>query len=256
MSSDDRQKALHGPVRYFRDSLIGRNAKGIVHNMNSPLQVLSMQIELLGMELNQLASMECDNQEVVSGINQAAKRLGQLEDIVSKINHLVKLVGSRVVDEDKQEEQAPVMINQLLEETLEFWKSDLFFKHKVFLNLHLPDASPVVVTNEQHLKDALDSVLFACIESQRKAAEPRIDVSVSMEGGSKVVMSFLANGASFSANSLGISQNGTVDIKGRHPFSFTLLDLAMEVARASMERIKGELLLADDSIVLQLYAMS
>ncbi len=254
--SDDRQKALNGPVRCFRDSLIGRNAKGIVHNMNSPLQVLSMQIELLGMELNQLASMECDNQEVVSGIAQAAKRLGQLEDIVSKINHLVKLVGSRVVDEDKQEEQAPVMINQLLEETLEFWKSDLFFKHKVFLSLILPDASPVVVTNEQHLKDALDCVLFVCIESQRKAAEPRIDVSVSMEEGSKVVMSFLSNGAGFLANSLSTSKSGTEDAKRLHPYSFTPFDLAMEVARASMERINGKLLLADDSIVLQIYAMS
>lgn len=41
----------HYLVRHFQEYLIGSLAKGIVHNINSPLQILSMQIEFFRRKL-------------------------------------------------------------------------------------------------------------------------------------------------------------------------------------------------------------
>jgi hypothetical protein len=34
-------------VRYYRHSTVGRRCTGVIHNMNTPLQVISFQLELL-----------------------------------------------------------------------------------------------------------------------------------------------------------------------------------------------------------------
>ncbi len=245
-------------LRYFRDSLIGRNAKGIVHNMNSPLQVLSMQIELLGMDLNLLASQPCENSEVSSGIQQAIERLDQLETIVAKINHLVKLVGSRVADDEQDDDEGPIMVARLLEETIEFWKSDLFFKHKVILDLEIPSASPVVVSKERYLKDALDSVLFSCIQTLKKENDPKLHIAIEAEpDSSDIVMKFEPEGRGFPLErvehlSSFIERNGT--IKEIEELSFAPVDLALAVAKMSIKKISGDFKLNDQSIIIKLKA--
>ncbi len=253
--SSERNGAAVNMLRYFRDSLIGRNAKGIVHNMNSPLQVLSMQIELLGMDLNQLASMPCDNSELKDGLNQLIGRLGQLEDIVSKINHLVKLVGSRVYDEEKEEDEGPVMVAQLLEETVEFWKSDLFFKHKVVVDISLPEISPVVVLKEQYLKDAIDSILFGCIEMLKRAKEPGLEIEVASQDGSDIILSFRPKGVKFPLEKFGsaasfIETNGAQN--GDGCMTLSPLDVALAVAKMSIKKIEGDFLMKEDEVTVKL----
>ncbi len=239
-------RAKDGPelnlLRYFRDSLIGRNAKGIVHNMNSPLQVLSMQIELLGMDLNLLASIQCENSQISSGIQQAIDRLGQLEEIVAKINHLVKLVGSRVTDDQQDDEEGPIMVAHLLEETVEFWRSDLFFKHKVALDFSVPKVSPVVVSKERYLKDALDSVLFACIQVLKSSHEPSLRISVACEPESSLSITFKPIGADFpleKISDLASFIEGGSSLS-RSASSFSPLDLSLAVAKMSIEKISGD----------------
>ncbi len=250
-------EAKEGPelnlLRYFRDSLIGRNAKGIVHNMNSPLQVLSMQIELLAMDLNLLVS-KCENSQISSGIQQAIDRLAQLEEIVARINHLVKLVGSRVTDDEQDDEEGPIMVTRLLEETVEFWKSDLFFKHKVTLDLAIPGVSPVLVAKERYLKDAFDSVLFGCIQVLKNAADPQLRISVVNEPESILSITFKPIGAGFPLDRVGylasfIEGNGSLS---KSELSFAPLDLALAVAKTSIEKIAGDFHLDKELIRIDL----
>ena len=48
LGADDRlERCFLEMVRYYRHSAVGRRCRGIVHQMNSPLQVLTLQLELL-----------------------------------------------------------------------------------------------------------------------------------------------------------------------------------------------------------------
>ncbi len=253
--SFDAKGSFASLLRYFRDSLIGRNAKGIVHNMNSPLQVLSMHMELLAMDLGRLSTLRDEPDKMTSGISQAAKRLEQLEDIVSKINDMVRLLGSRAHDEEQKEEDGPVMVSQMVLETIEFWKSDLFFKHKVGIELSFPDASPVLILNEHYIKDGLDSIFFSIIELLRDAPEPGLEISISGTKDGTVSVGFFPKGALIPIEKMqrvsSISHERDL-AEDFHSLIVEPVALAMAVAKTSLIRAAAELKIAEDGLVVKL----
>ncbi len=213
---DDNQGKLPLLFKCFRDSLIGKNTKGIIHNINSPLQVLSMQIELLRMDLFKLRKDTMDVQKIgpndkegwtccVSIMDRCLERLSQVDEVAQRINSMIAIIAGRVNEIDDQGSDAPVMLNQILEEQTEFWRSDLFFKHKVALSMNLPGISPVVVIREDILRDTIDGIIFACLEQVRMEAAPRIDISLSSEPaqGMKQRIFFSQNGPRFHVEEIG-----------------------------------------------------
>jgi phosphoglycerate-specific signal transduction histidine kinase len=186
---DDNAGKLPLLFKCFRDSLIGKNTRGIIHNINSPLQVLSMQIELLRMDLFKLRKniFEPGNagfaekeagKEFLDIMDKCFDRVGQIEEVVQRINGMIGVIAARVNETDDDSHSTPVMLAQLLEEQAEFWKSDLFFKHKVSLGMNLPKISPVVVVREDVLRDTIDGIMFGCLEQVRMEAEPEIGIDL------------------------------------------------------------------------------
>lgn len=96
--------------------------------------------------------------------------------MLQRVNIMITIIAARVSEADDDTEGTPVMLNQLLEEQIEFWKSDLFFKHKVALSLNLPDISPVIVLREDMLRDTMDGIMFACLEQIRQKPDPHIEI--------------------------------------------------------------------------------
>lgn len=183
---DENNDKLSLLFKCFRDSLIGKNARGIIHNINSPLQVMSMQVEFLRMDFLRLqektstseeSGMEEDRLREVSDLLQKGfGRLAQVEDMLQRINIMVAIIAARVGKADENTEGTPVMLNQLLEEQIEFWRSDLFFKHKVSLSVNLPDISPIIVLREDILRDTIDGIIFGCLEQIRREPGPQIEI--------------------------------------------------------------------------------
>ena len=183
---DENNDKLPLLFKCFRDSLIGKNTRGIIHNINSPLQVLSMQAELLRMDFSRLqeristskqSGMDKDRLSEVSDLVQKGSgRLAQVEEMLQRVNIMIAIIAARVSEADDDTEGTPVMLNQLLEQQIEFWKSDLFFKHKVSLSLILPDISPVIVLREDIFRDTMDGIMFACLEQIRQKPDPHIEI--------------------------------------------------------------------------------
>ncbi len=192
----------------FRDSLIGKNTRGIIHNINSPLQVLSMQIELLRMDYLNLKEeimnhgaevLNKDSLDKLSMLMEKSEgRLLQVEEVLQRINALIAVIAARVSETDETG-GAPVMLNQLLEEQVEFWKSDLFFKHKVSLSFKLSELSPVIVIREDILRDVIDGILFGCLEQIREQAVPQIEIECCPGNGKtgEHIVLFSHNGSPF-----------------------------------------------------------
>ncbi len=252
--SFDESVSVANLLRCFRDSLIGRNVKGIVHNMNSPLQVLSMHMELLAMDLSRLSTLRDEPNKLTSGISQAANRLEQLEDIVSKINDMVRLLGSRAHDEEQEEEDGPVMVSQMLMETIEFWKSDLFFKHKVGIELSFPEASPVLVLNEYHVRDGLDGIFFYLIGLLRNAQEPGLEISISGAKDGAVSVGFFPKGALIPIEKMQRVSSISHERDLAEDFHSLIVEpetLGMAMAKTSLEKAGAELKIAKDGLVVK-----
>ena len=70
----------------FQHLLTGRLAKGIVHNLNSPLQILSMQLELVKAGLDELGG---------EGAGRLMERIIEMERMLHRIETLTGAVSGR-----------------------------------------------------------------------------------------------------------------------------------------------------------------
>lgn len=102
---------------------LGRYAAGIVHNLNSPLQVIMGNAELLSMK-------QPDNQEIMA----LRKAAAQMKKIIRTI-----LTTSR---RESKEEYEYIDLNTILKEQIELLQSNLFFKHKIQKVLDLQKLPP------------------------------------------------------------------------------------------------------------------
>lgn len=191
----------------FRDLVIGRNVKGIIHNLNGPLQILSMQLELLNMDLERCKSdvLSMKKEAIPSPekcgqltelLLKTAERVAQLQEVVQKVDLNLRVVGLRSGGEP-QDNPVPTILNHLVQEELEFWKSDLFFKHQVALDLKLPDSSPVVVVKEKGIRDIFDSIMMACLEQIRGEEVPSISIECGVVEKDDFFLTFTHNGVEF-----------------------------------------------------------
>lgn len=192
-------------IEHFQDCLVGRLVKGIVHNINGPIQILSMQLELLAMgmssnvsALERLADSGLPGGElegVRKGLGDLASRVDQMEDALRRIEYNVRLASNRGDTRDR--EPRPLVLNTVLQEELDFWKADLFFKHQVELRLDLPEEPPIVVVPEKDIRDLLDGVLGACVEQLKGAEDKELHVFVDKAPDDSMILHFVHSGPAF-----------------------------------------------------------
>jgi len=173
----------------FQNSKIGYLAKGIAHNLNGLIQVLSMQIELSEMDIaKNLKDIEsilvlslpytAANQlkELADNLQKRAERLSQMEESLANIGHMINVITNR--NQEGEGGQRPLVLSQLVEEELDFWNADLFFKHQVGKHLSLPTAPTLIIINEGYLRDVIDSLLDACIKQMRETEERNLKLTL------------------------------------------------------------------------------
>jgi len=146
------------------------------------------------------------------------------------------------------------MVNQLLEEAVDFWKSDLFFKHSVSVSFDLPDISPVVVTEAPLLRDIVDFILCSCIEQVKSARQPAVSIRY-VPMGENHQITFSQNGQDFpfqEADEI-LRKASEWVAQGQQPWleclSTSCLSLAMALfnarrLKAGLEADGGEILLS------------
>ncbi len=114
-----------------RDSTLGVLIKGIIHNLNGTLQILSMQVEMLQRMLIQ-------EEDDIPAIQAKAAQC------MEQIDQMKKLVDVLIQKGIHEEEEAlrEIDLNQLLEEELAVLKHNLFFKHQIRLKKELGSSLP------------------------------------------------------------------------------------------------------------------
>jgi len=127
LSPEDRillsqtEKLFSAFLDRYRDSTLGSLVKGIIHNLNGSLQILSVQLELL-----QRALLK-EGDKISPSLNVKADQcLEQLD----KMRALLETLMERGIHDD-QEGPQPIHLNDLLEEEVALQHHNLFFKHHI-----------------------------------------------------------------------------------------------------------------------------
>lgn len=238
----------------FQNSKIGYLAKGIIHNLNGPIQILSMQIELSKMDIaKNLKDIEsilvlslpytAANQlkELAGNLQKRAERLSQMEKALIRMEKMVNVITNR--NQEGKEGQGPIVFNQVLKEELNFWNADLFFKHQVEKQLALPAASTLIVINEGRLRDLIDGLLDACIKQMRETEKRDLKLTLRQKDEATWSLEFEHTGNAFpSDRDQDVSRYlQEVNEYTQKTSDYFFLILALNLAKVRAEQIGGTL---------------
>lgn len=234
----------------FADCLVGKLAKGVVHNLNSPLQVLSMQLEMMKMDLmgqeRLLQALRNESgqghdpseefKEIERGLDKERERLGKIEDVLCRLQTMVGLIASRSAGA-YEDAASPLILNQMLEEEVEFWKSDLFFKHQVEKKLDLPPQPLLVTVNEALLRDMVDGIIGASLEQLRDVKGASIEIRLANNGKDKWALEIEHSGHDFPESGQTQPEVGGASCAAVERGCRITVDLALELARDRARQI-------------------
>jgi two-component system, NtrC family, sensor kinase len=163
------ERSFQELVRSYRHSSVGRRCLGIVHRMNTPLQVLSFQLDLLEQksqeELGLLTESPLADSDRLVTLNRY--RQAKFNQLRRELNRLQDMSRSLVLQGSHEDspEKFPLDLNQLCRQELELYQDAPFFKHQVTGEFHFQDALPLFpgyyIDFSQSLRNLIDNSLEA-----------------------------------------------------------------------------------------------
>lgn len=173
---DSLEVCLAELVRFYRHSAVGRRCTGIIHQMNSPLQVLSFLVELLMDQVQEERQFLQDPplpqvEKLHLWSEYRLKKFQQFRTQVEKIQTLVRRLLSQGLHEETQE-PLYLDLNRIYGEELELYQADAFFKHQVEKVIRLQPGLPPVyghyIDFSQSFRNLLDNALEAMAGTARR----------------------------------------------------------------------------------------
>jgi signal transduction histidine kinase len=159
-----------------RFSFSGAFFQGLIHNINSPLQNMSMLVELMKAGFVSLDELPCPHSEKeVEKTNQVFERerqwLQKLDQQVSLLDNMLREL--RVLNEIERN-PTEVDLNLLVSSLVQAFRCDLFFKHHVQSELRLASNLPLIRVLARHLMPALVHLFQNSIIALRGVSERRL----------------------------------------------------------------------------------
>ena len=156
------EKLFAAYVQRYRYAAIGALTKGVAHNLNGVLQILSMRTELLQGALLKGEEM---------AIPAVLQKVGQCFEQVQKMKTMIETLIQKGIH-DEQDGPQRINLNDLLEEELSLLKHNLFFKHQVVMKKdfasQLPSLHGYYVDFSQGLSNLIQNAIEAMEVSPRK----------------------------------------------------------------------------------------
>ncbi len=156
-------------VHYYRHSSVGRRCLGIVHQMNTPLQVLSFQLDLL--EQKTWEEQEVLGESPLIGIEKLKalnlyrqEKCRQLRSELEKLQNFTRNLALQGMHEDAQE-KIHLDLNQLCRQELELYLANPIFKHQITPEFHFGEGLPLIyghyIDFSQSFRNLIDNALEA-----------------------------------------------------------------------------------------------
>jgi two-component system, NtrC family, sensor kinase len=164
-SALDPEKLLAAFLDGYGDFRLGSLIRGIVHNLNGSLQILSMQMEILQRMLQK--------EEAISpAIREKTDRcIAQVEQFGQAVQVLMRRALER------EEELSPkINLNEILDAELAMAHHDLFFKHQVRVERALSPSLPPLKGKRHEVSQAIGNLIQNAIEAMENS--PRKELKI------------------------------------------------------------------------------
>ncbi len=190
-SAPAAERCLAELVRYYRHSGVGRNCRGIAHQMSGPIQVISFLLELLEQKSQaQRESLpECPGPGAEKLQRFFASSLERIQRFRQEVDSLQQLARNLVRQGVHEENQDRVYLNltQIYRQELELYLAQPLFKHQVEKHFSfsegLPDIYGYYIDFSQSFRNLVDNAL----EAMEGAQEQRLRVETAFDGKHRVL---------------------------------------------------------------------
>jgi signal transduction histidine kinase len=183
----DLERSFQELVRFYRHSSVGRRCLGIVHRMNTPLQVLSFQIDLLEQktqeELTVLSGSPPAGAEKLAALNRYRReKLGQMRQDLEKLQDLSR---NLVLQGTHEEAQASfhLDLNEVYHQELDHYEAQPFFQHQVSKNFHFQDDLPLICGHYIDFSQSFQNLVDNALEAMAGVEDRRLTVATASRDG-------------------------------------------------------------------------
>ncbi len=163
-----------------RPAHMGRLLRGLIHNINGPLQNISMLLEL--MERNHAKIEGHLQSETAAAARDALRPLcdgqkGRIQRILDQVRVFSEMLKDFMVLQEIESNESEVEINVILEKLSRAYRADLFFKHHVTVTLRPAAKVPLLRVRGRHLIPALEHLVENAVLSMRASKEKNLVLS-------------------------------------------------------------------------------
>lgn len=192
------EHALEALFEKDRPSQLGLLFKGLIHNLNGPLQNLSMLSEMLSKGQSQMDDLVKGRSEGDGFEKQwmaaSEKHRQWLQRMAQQVAKLAEILWDFVVLMDIERNEAEVDLRLIIERLTAVFRSDLFFKHHVKTELRMEKGLPYVAIHGRDMVPALTHIFQNAITALKNAPEKNLIIECFRESPEWVQLVFRDSG--------------------------------------------------------------
>jgi len=178
------EQSLEALFEKDRLSHLGRLVRGLIHNVNGPLQNVSMLAEMLLKGQDQLDRMAPTKPLEALGEWEKAlvKQRQRMERLTQQIANLAGILRDFMVLLEIERNESEVDLRLLLCKLVRVLQSDLFLKHEVEVELNLAEELPLVRILGRDLVPSLMHLFHNCLCALKHGTRKQLTVDCFLEG--------------------------------------------------------------------------
>jgi two-component system, NtrC family, sensor kinase len=178
-------------VHYYRYFCIGRLSQGLIHRMNTPLQVLSFQLELLEQkskeELRILPEVGNPVGEKLQTLQRYRReKIRQFRQELENIQTLIRSIDRQGGYEDS-EDRLEIDLTEVWRRELDLYLSHPFFRHGVEKRFHFEEGLPAIQGRYLDFSQSFRNLLDNALEAMEGLDKCCLTVVTSQEGGQRLL---------------------------------------------------------------------
>ncbi len=162
-----------------RPAHMGRLLRGLIHNINGPLQNISMLLELMERNHAKIDAQLCSETEsLVNALRPLCDaQKGRMQRILEQVRLFSEMLKDFMVLHEIEVNESEVEVNLILEKLQLIYRADLFCKHHVTVERYPAAKVPLLRVRGRHLVPALEHLIENALLSMRTTPEKKLTLS-------------------------------------------------------------------------------